>query len=126
MALHLDHLIIRVNDMDASVRFYTEVLGLRSEGSEGPFSVLRVNPELTLQLAAWRTEGTEHFAFAMGKGEFEAVFQRVRQAGIAYGDAFDRVGNMKGPGQESGARGIGKAVYFFDPNRHLIEIRCYD
>jgi catechol 2,3-dioxygenase-like lactoylglutathione lyase family enzyme len=126
MTLHLDHLIIRVNDMDASVRFYTEVLGLRSEGSEGPFGVLRVNPELTLQLAAWSTEGNEHFAFAMGKAEFEAVFKRVREAGIAYGDAFDRVGNMKGPGQESGARGVGKAVYFFDPNRHLIEIRSYD
>jgi len=62
----------------------------------------------------------------MNGEEFENVFKRLREAGIAYGDAFDRVGNMKGPGEESGARGIGKAVYFFDPNRHLIEIRSYD
>jgi hypothetical protein len=32
---------------------------------------------------------------------------------------------MKGPGEESGARGNGQAVYIFDPNRHLIEIRSY-
>jgi catechol 2,3-dioxygenase-like lactoylglutathione lyase family enzyme len=126
MAISLDHLIIRVNDLDASVHFYTEILGLRFEGSDGPFGVLRVSPELTLQLAPWRTEGSEHFAFAMSAEEFQSVFKRVREAGIAYGDAFDRVGNMKGPGEESGARGIGRAVYFFDPNRHLVEIRSYD
>jgi len=126
MTLRLDHLIIRVNDLDASVRFYTEILGLRFEGSDGPFGVLRVSPDLTLQLAAWPTEGHEHFAFAMSEGEFHSTFTRVREAGIPYGDAFDRVGNMKGPGQESGAQGIGRAVYFFDPSRHLIEIRSYD
>jgi len=126
MAVQLDHLIIRVNDMEASVRFYSEILGLSFEGSDGPFRVLRVSPDLTLQLAAWPTEGNEHFAFAMSPGEFERTFARVRETGIAYGDAFDRVGNMKGPGRESGARGVGKAVYFFDPSRHLIEIRSYD
>jgi hypothetical protein len=35
------------------------------------------------------------------------------------------VGNMQGPGEEDGARGAGQAVYFFDPNQHLIEIRYY-
>lgn len=126
MAVSLDHLIIRVNDMDASVRFYTEILGLRFEGVDGPFGVLRVSRGLTLQLAAWHTEGNEHFAFAMTAAQFKRTFERVREAGIPYGDAFDHVGNMRGPGEESGARGIGKAVYFFDPNRHLIEIRSYD
>jgi len=126
MAISLDHLIVRVNDLGASLQFYTEILGLRFEGRDGPFGVLRVSPDLTLQLAPWQTEGNEHFAFAMSAQEFESIFKRLREAGIAYGDAFDRVGNMKGPGEESGARGMGKAVYFFDPNRHLIEIRSYD
>jgi catechol 2,3-dioxygenase-like lactoylglutathione lyase family enzyme len=67
-----------------------------------------------------------HLAFALPQPEFEAVFERVKSAGIPYGDSFHAVGNMRGPGVEDGARGSGKAVYFFDPNQHLIEIRHYD
>ena len=32
---------------------------------------------------------------------------------------------MSGPGREDGARGPA-ALYVFDPNQHLIEIRHYD
>ena len=125
MEISLDHLILNVNDVEASVRFYCEVLGLASEGLDGPFSVLRVSPELTLQLAPWGTEGGQHLAFALPPADFEAAFQRVKDAGIEYGDSFHEVGNMRGPGPETGARGPGVAVYFFDPNEHLIEIRTY-
>lgn len=122
----LDHLILRVNDRDESLRFYTELLGLAYEGERGPFAVLRVTPELTLQLAAWGTPGGEHLAFAMPRADFERVFERVRAAALPFGDAFDSVGNGRGPGEESGARGPGAALYFFDPSRHLIEIRHYE
>lgn len=122
----LDHMILRVNDAGESVRFYSEVLGLRYEGEREPFAVVRVTPEFTLQLAPWGTQGGEHLAFAMARSEFEEVFRRVREAGIEYGDAFHAVGNMQGPGEESGARGPGASLYFFDPNAHLVEIRHYD
>ncbi|MCE9574739.1 MAG: VOC family protein [Deltaproteobacteria bacterium] len=121
----LDHMIVPVGDRDRAVAFYTEVLDFAAEGMDGPFAVVRVNAGLTLQFAGWGTTGGMHLAFAMGKAEFEAVFERVRREGIAYGDAFDAVGNMRGPGEESGARGMGHAVYLFDPDRHLIEIRHY-
>lgn len=121
----LDHLIVAVNDRERAVAFYVEVLGFAAEGLDGPFAVVRVNAGLTLQFSAWGTAGGMHLAFAMAKAEFEAVFARVRREGIAYGDAFDQVGNMRGPGEESGARGMGQAVYLFDPDRHLIEIRHY-
>ncbi|MBW2245450.1 MAG: VOC family protein [Deltaproteobacteria bacterium] len=122
----LDHIILHVNDVEASLRFYTEILGLTNEGKSEPFSVLRVTSELTIQLAPWGTKGGEHLAFALPRAEFEEVFQRVREAGIEFGDSFHSVGNMKGPGQEEGARGIGASLYFFDPSRHLIEIRHYE
>lgn len=121
----LDHLILRVNDRDASLRFYTGVLGLAYEGEREPFSVVRVSPDLTLQLAPWGTEGGEHLAFAMSRERFEAVFARIREAGIAFGDSFHAVGNGKGPGEETGARGPGASLYCLDPSRHLIEIRHY-
>ncbi len=126
MATQLDHMILRVNDRAQSVAFYTDVLGLSYEGEREPFSVIRVTPEFTLQLAPWGTTGGEHLAFAMSRTEFEQVFRRVRETGIAYGDSFHTVGNMRGPGDESGARGPGKALYFFDLSKHLIEIRHYE
>ena len=126
MAIQLDHLILPVVDRDQSIEFFTKILGCAYEGQREPFSVIRVTPELTLQLAPWGTEGGMHLAFALARSEFDAAFERVKAAGIPYGDSFHAVGNMQGPGEEDGSRGAGKAVYFFDPNQHLIEIRHYD
>ena len=119
-------MILPVRDRDASVEFYGDVLGFSCEGTSGPFTVMRVTTDLTLQLAPWGTDGGIHLAFAMSRDEFEATFARVRDAGVRYGDSFHDVGNMKGPGWEDGARGGGASVYFFDPSEHLIEIRHYD
>lgn len=124
--MQLDHLIVAVNDLDDSVAFYTEVLGLAYEGKQDPFAVLRVTPGLTIQLAPWGTTGGAHLAFEMSRAEFEQVFRKIREAGLEFGDSFHSVGNMKGPGEETGARGLGAALYVFDPNRHLIEIRHYE
>ena len=121
----LDHLILAVKDPQESVDFYTGILGLTFEGVRDPFHVLRVNEDLTLQLAPWGTKGGEHLAFALTPDEFTAAFDRIKAAGIDYGDSFDSVGNMQGPGEEPGARGNGPTVYCFDPNQHLIEIRTY-
>jgi catechol 2,3-dioxygenase-like lactoylglutathione lyase family enzyme len=126
MAFQLDHLILSVNDIDESVQFYTAVLGLEHEGEREPFSIIRVTPEFILQLAPWGTQGGEHLAFAMARSEFNEIFERVRDTGVDYGDSFHAVGNMRGPGDEPGARGLGKSLYFFDPSQHLIEIRYYE
>jgi catechol 2,3-dioxygenase-like lactoylglutathione lyase family enzyme len=119
-------MVLSINDRAESVSFYTDILGLTYEGEREPFSVLRVTPEFTLQLAPWGTSGGEHLAFTMSPTEFDDTFGRIREAGIAFGDSFHDVGNMRGPGMEEGAQGPGKAVYIFDPNKHLIEIRHYD
>ena len=128
MPLQLDHLILPVNDCAKSIEFYTRILGFAYEGErEGtPFSVIRVTPDFMLQLAPFGTKGGEHLAFSMSRAELERVFEKVRNSGIEYGDSFDTVGNMRGPGDSGGARGNWKSVYFFDPSRHLIEIGCYD
>ena len=126
MTALLDHLILPVNDLEASIAFYEGMLGFAYEGRREPFAVLRVTADLVLQLAPWGSQGGGHLAFALPRAEFEAAFERIRSSGLDYGDAFDAVGNMKGPGRADGARGDGLAVYFMDPNRHLLEIRCYE
>jgi catechol 2,3-dioxygenase-like lactoylglutathione lyase family enzyme len=125
MAIELDHMILAVNDRAESVSFYRDILRLAHEGDDGPFSVLRVTPGFVILLAQRGAAGGEHLAFAMTEPEFAQAFDRIKAAGIAYGDHFSTVGNMQGPADETGARGSGKAIYFFDPNKHMLEIRHY-
>jgi catechol 2,3-dioxygenase-like lactoylglutathione lyase family enzyme len=122
----IDHLILNVNDVPASVDFYVNILGFQLEGKDGPFTVIRVNQDFTLQLAPWGTKGNEHYAFAMSREDFNKAFALVKEKGIPYGDSFHSVGNNSGPGNETGARGPAPTLYMNDPNKHLIEIRSYD
>jgi catechol 2,3-dioxygenase-like lactoylglutathione lyase family enzyme len=126
MTTKLDHLILSVNDLDASVQFYTEILGFRDEGEREPFRLIRIAPDCLIQLAPWTTPGGKHLAFAMTREEFDAAFQRLRDAAIPYGDAFDAAANMSGPGVADGALGPTTSLYCMDPNQHLIEILHYE
>lgn len=121
----LDHLILKVNDLPASVAFYTGVLGFSAEGMDGPFAIIRIGPDCQFQLAPGGTPGFEHYAFAVSKNEFDDIFRRIKAAGIAFGPTFDSVGANTEPGEESGARGRAPTLYFNDPNNHLLEIRTY-
>jgi catechol 2,3-dioxygenase-like lactoylglutathione lyase family enzyme len=122
----IDHLILNVNEIALSVDFYVNVLGFELEGEDGPFTVIRVNDDFTLQLAPWGTGGNEHLAFALSREAFDNAFARVKGRGIPYGDSYHTVGNNNGPGVETGARGPAPTLYMNDPNKHLIEIRTYD
>jgi catechol 2,3-dioxygenase-like lactoylglutathione lyase family enzyme len=122
----LDHIIMKVNDLAASVAFYTGVLGFIAEGTDGPFTVLRVGPDFVIQMAPWGTPGLEHYAFAVSRADFGAILRRIRAANIDHGPTFDSVGANTGPGEEAGARGLAPTLYFNDPNKHLLEIRTYE
>src|SRR5467141_3194512 len=81
----IDHLILNVNEVPASVDFYVNVLGFALEGEDGPFTVLRVSEDFTLQLAPWGTGGNAHLAFALSRWAFDDAFARVKEKGIPYG-----------------------------------------
>jgi len=122
----IDHLILNVNEVSSSVDFYVNVLGFELEGEDGPFTVIRVNEDFTLQLAPWGTGGNEHLAFALSREAFDNAFARMKEKGIPFGDSYHSVGNNLGPGVESGARGPAPTLYMNDRSNHLIEIRTYD
>ena len=122
----IDHLILNVNEIPASVEFYVKILGFKLEGEDGPFTVIRVSDDFTLQVAPWGTKGNEHYAFALSRPEFDATFARIKQAQIPFGDSYHSVGNNTGPGNETGARGAAPTLYLNDPSNHLIEIRTYE
>ena len=72
------------------------------------------------------TSSGEHLAFSMSPADFETVFRKVKECPIPYADVFDGVGNMRALGVALGARGAWKALYFFDPSRHLTELADYE
>ena len=122
--MQLDHLILNVNDRQTSIEFYTRILGLKHDGEREPFSMIRVTPEFVIQLAPWGSKGDEHLAFAMAKARCD--LSESHRSGHRIWRFVSFGGNMRGPGNESGSRGPGMALYFFDPNHHLIEIRHYE
>jgi catechol 2,3-dioxygenase-like lactoylglutathione lyase family enzyme len=122
----LDHFILKVNDIKTSVDFYTSILGFTNGGQDGPFTVVRVNSAFQIQLAPWGTLGGEHYAFAVSMRQFNQIFDRIKLAEIEYGPSYDSVGSNTGSGTEIGAKGPGPTLYFFDPNKHLLEIRTYE
>ena len=125
MATFLDHTIGPVRSREEAVEFYTRIFGFEDLGEAGPFLAVRVNDTFNLDFRDVDQHESHHYAFAMEPNEFEAAFGRIKESGISYGDAPDGRHNMQGPGMTLGAKGMGKAVYFEDPNGHLLEIKTY-
>ena len=125
MTTVLDHTIVPVRDRERSAEFYTRIFGFEYLGETGHFLVVRVNETFNLDFAVSDDFRSIHYAFAMEPEEFQAAFVRIREAGITYGDSPFARDNMQGPGMTIGARGQGKAVYFDDPDGHVLEIKTY-
>lgn len=119
MAIILNHTIVPAHDKVASAKFFTRMFGLPfDENSIGYFAPVRVNETLTLDFHddVDRFE-IHHYAFHVSDPEFDAIFTRVREAGIPFGS---------GPGTlEDGKLNSwngGRGVYFRDPNGHILEL----
>jgi catechol 2,3-dioxygenase-like lactoylglutathione lyase family enzyme len=74
--LQLDHLILRVADPAASVRFYRQILSLEHESAPS-FEVLRINEDCVIDLLAEAPTETVHLAFSLGR---QGVRNRARTA----------------------------------------------
>lgn len=119
MAITLNHTIVPAHDKVASAKFFAELFGVRYAGEVGPFAAVRVNDSLTLDFGD--DDGgfdSHHYAFLVDDAEFDAIFARVRAAGLPFASSphggFDnRISHY--------ARD-GRRVYFADPNGHFLEL----
>jgi catechol 2,3-dioxygenase-like lactoylglutathione lyase family enzyme len=118
MAIRLNHTIVAANDKKTAARFLTEILGLPTPLLVGPFAVVRVSDDTSLDyIDAGDEIKSQHYAFLVDESEFDQIFQRIRERGLSY---------WADPGrQERGQINTwdgGRGVYFDDPNGHLLEI----
>jgi len=118
----LDHIVLNVADIERSLTWYTELLGLRPERVDewrsggAPFPSVRVDAGTIIDLfAVERTgENLNHLCLVVDRADVDA---------IAADERFDVV---DGPGHRWGARGDGWSVYVTDPDGNTVELRSYD
>jgi hypothetical protein len=119
MAINLDHTIVPARDKVASAKFFANLFGLRYDGPFGPLAPVRVNETFTMDFDdRWENFGVHHYAFHVSEQEFDAIFGRIKEAGLSYGSQPWSLGDMKVDTSASG-----RTVYFFDLANHVLEIR---
>jgi catechol 2,3-dioxygenase-like lactoylglutathione lyase family enzyme len=117
MTVQLNHTIIAAKDRDASARFLAEILGLPPPLVVGHFAVVKVGDTSLDFVGADAPVSSRHFAFLVSEIEFDQIFGRIRERGLAYwADPF-----RKQPGEINGWDD-GRGVYFDDPSGHLLEV----
>jgi catechol 2,3-dioxygenase-like lactoylglutathione lyase family enzyme len=118
MTITLNHTIVSARDKDAAARCFAEIFGLPFEGLGGHFSPVRVNDTLTLDFAdAKGTVASQHYAFHVSDSEFDAILQRVKDAGLTFGS-----GPRSLEGAKLNAWNGGRSFYYKDHDGHVIEL----
>jgi catechol 2,3-dioxygenase-like lactoylglutathione lyase family enzyme len=116
-----DHLVLRCADIESTLRWYVDLLGLETvrvdEWRRGqvPFPSVRVDDGMIIDLVAGPTDDgrLDHICI---------VVDAVDLAPLAASGEFDVV---EGPVPRFGARGEGTSLYVRDPDGLVVEIRHY-
>lgn len=117
MAITLNHTIVHSHDSERTARFLCDVLGLPPARRLAHFTIVQVGPTSLDLLQTDQEISPRHFAFLVSEGEFDGIFDRLREHGIRYwADPFHRE-----PGQIN-RWDDGRGVYFDDPDGHLLEV----
>ena len=127
----LDHIVLNVADVERSLKFYVEHMGLRGErvdefrAGKAGFPSVRINAETIIDLFPRNdppaadgkaNSNMNHFCMVVDAAEFPGVVEYLKQNHIEI---------REGPVSRWGARGQATSVYFLDPDGNMIEIRAY-
>ncbi|GAA3047125.1 VOC family protein [Kitasatospora albolonga] len=116
-----DHLVLNVGDVERSLAFYTETLGLEGvrveewRAGKVSFPSVRVSEGTIIDLFARPREASnvDHFCLVVDPLDW----QEVIDSGAL--DVID------GPDGRFGARGDAQSVYLKDPDGNTVELRWY-
>ena len=117
---HLDHLVLTVSNLDATIDFYTEVLGMDVVTHEGRKAVAFGIQQIKLHQrghefnpkAAHPTPGSADLCF-LTTTPLEQVIATLNE---------QKVHIEEGPVDRMGAIGKLRSIYLRDPDRNLVEI----
>jgi catechol 2,3-dioxygenase-like lactoylglutathione lyase family enzyme len=118
MPVQLNHTIVRVRDKKASAAFLVDILGLPEPTSFGPFLVVQVDNDVSLDFADDHGAPVpQHYAFMVSETEFDEIWGRIRARGLPFwADPAHRQ-----PDQINTQDG-GRGLYWDDPDGHSLEI----
>jgi catechol 2,3-dioxygenase-like lactoylglutathione lyase family enzyme len=127
----MDHIVLRVKDVDQSLRFYTEVLGLKPERVEQfkagkvRFPSVRLNDDTIIDLfpapdmesiSRDAPRNQDHFCMVIESTDMNELKSQFQALGIDI---------QAGPGTRWGAHGDGTSLYIYDPDDNVVELRYY-
>lgn len=118
MPVQLNHTIVLARDKYETARHLVEILGLPEPSAYGPFVVVQVSNEVSLDVADDHGEPhSQHYAFLVSEPEFDQIYVRIRERGLQW---WADPGHSK-PGEINHKDG-GRGLYWNDPNGHNLEI----
>ena len=118
MSVQLNHTIVHAHDKQETARHLVEILGLPEPTTYGPFVVVQVDNEVSLDYADDHGKPhSQHYAFIVNDEEFDKILERIVDRGLTYwADPFHR---QEG---EINTNDGGRGLYWDDPNGHNLEI----
>jgi extradiol dioxygenase family protein len=117
MAVQLNHTLVNVRDKQESATFVADVLGPASPTPYGPFLVVQVENDVSLDFIDVEELHPQHYAFLVGEGEFDEILDRIRERGLTFwADPFQRRAG------EWNTDDAGRGLYWEEPSGHLLEI----
>jgi catechol 2,3-dioxygenase-like lactoylglutathione lyase family enzyme len=115
--VHLNHTIVAARDKRQSADFLAGLLGLPAPTTYGPFSVVQLDNDVSLDFMDDADVHPRHYAFLVTEDEFDEIFGRIRARALDFwADPFQQQ-----PGQINTHDG-GRGVYWLDPDGHVLEI----
>ena len=115
----LDHVVLRVSDMDRAIAFYEKVLGLNIERrlSEIGLVQLRAGSAMIDLVPQKQDEAAgrnmDHYAVQLEALDVEALSAHLRRHGVDPGEVRRRYG----------AQGYGSSIYITDPDGNTVELK---
>ena len=119
LVMGLDHVVLRVADIDRSIAFYEAVLGLHVERRLAEIGLVQLRAGTSMIDLVPRTEdeddgrNMDHFAVRIAEMDVPKLTAHLKRHGIDAGEVRRRYG----------AEGYGSSIYITDPDGNTVELK---